>query len=228
MTRFFCAILFSLFALSAHAEKVKVLNAALSLDSAGKVSEVQFKGQVAPSLESALRTRISSWKFSPVLVQGQPRAATVNLHMNLGFEPNGDRMQVRIISAGTGLGVVKLKAPRYPRRELRRSKNGNVVLRLLVGPDGNVIEAIAIDSTSKLFERAALKAASTYFFEPLLVDGVPARAEIYMPVSFFIAGQQLPLPDLSEVIGVNLDANGGALVAEQGGQLISDDVAASL
>ncbi len=135
---------------------------------------------------------------------------------------------MRVVAAGTSLRVLKAAPPKYPKRDLRNQISGSVVLKLVVGEDGHVLEASTVYATNKRFERAALKAAGAWRFDPLLVDGAPARGEIYMPVSFSTVMRRMPLPDLFEHIGVNLNAEAGAMVAEQGGQLITPDVAATL
>lgn len=230
MSRLICILACFLLVTAAHAEQIKSLSAKLSLDSGGRVSALEFNDPVTSSIEPALRERVFSWAFAPVLVDGEPRAATLNLGITLGFEEHGDKVLVRIVDASTSLRVLKAGPPRYPKRDLRYQTSGIVVLKLLVAEDGRVLEASAVDATNERFEKAALKAAVNWIYEPLLVEGTPARGEIYIPVRFSAgtSRRSLPLPDLSEYIGVTLNAEAGAMVAEQGGQLLTENVAATL
>lgn len=222
MLRSIVALAFLAISCSAHAEQYKHIEAALSLDALGSVSAVEFNGPVADKLADALRAKVRQWRFKPVLVDGQPRAATLNLSIKLGFEGDGERMKVRVVRASTGLRPLELKAPKYPRSELKKPRSGNVVMKLLIDLDGSVASATAIHATNPSFSRAAIRAASSYRFEPLLVDGQPARAEIYMPARFYTGGRPLPLPELPELQGSELQGEFGALAAEMGGQLASE------
>ncbi len=98
------------------------------------------------------------------------------------------------------------------------------MVKLLVGEDGSVLERSAVDATNEQFSRAALKAARDWRFEPLLIDGRPARGEIYLPTSFAVRGQPMPKVDLSELIGLALEADRPALATALGGQLLSEDI----
>ncbi|MCB1607526.1 MAG: energy transducer TonB [Xanthomonadales bacterium] len=194
----------------------------MSLDELGAVSAIEFREPVAPKLERALRDRISGWRFSPVLVEGEPGPATVNLSITLGFTETGETFQARVIRAATGLKTLSMSVPKYPRSELRAQRGGTVVLKLVVDTDGSVADAIPVYATNAKFSRAAIRAAMHYRFEPLLVDGVPARAEIYIPARFYINGRIPELPEIPELRGSELETGSGALTAELGGQLLTE------
>lgn len=74
------------------------------------------------------------------------------------------------ISDGEYLPIVKV-APVYPNRALTRGLEGYVVVEFTVTPQGTTKDAIVIESTSSLFERAAVEAALKFKYKPRVIDG---------------------------------------------------------
>jgi periplasmic protein TonB len=74
------------------------------------------------------------------------------------------------ISDGEYLPIVKV-APVYPNRALTRGLEGYVVVEFTVTPQGTTRDAIVIESTSSLFERAAVEAALKFKYKPRVIDG---------------------------------------------------------
>jgi len=77
--------------------------------------------------------------------------------------------------------------PAYPRRELAKGIEGDVLLRVLVDPSGmpQTIEVIG-GSRNRNFERAAINALKRWRFQPHTVDGAPRSAWASVPVTFRI------------------------------------------
>ena len=73
-------------------------------------------------------------------------------------------------SDGDYLPIVKV-APIYPRRAQSRGIEGYVIVEFTVTKTGAVRDPVIIESTSTLFERAALKAALKFKYKPRVVDG---------------------------------------------------------
>jgi TonB family protein len=224
MLRIFLALLLLLTTTTAQADRLWRVEAALDLDALGAVLDVRFHDELPAQLDAPLRERIAQWRFSPVLGNGEPAAATVNLYVELLIEEAGEKLRFRIREAGTNLRVVEARPPRYPASELRAGRGGHAVLKLLVGEDGRVLQSSAVDASNEQFSKAALKAARYWRYQPLLIAGKPARGEIYVPTSFAIRGQPMPRIDLSDLIGLTLQADRPALAASAGGQLLSKDI----
>jgi protein TonB len=74
------------------------------------------------------------------------------------------------ISDGEYLPIVKV-APVYPNRALTRGLEGYVVVEFTVTPQGTTRDAIVIESTSSLFDRAAVEAALKFKYKPRVIDG---------------------------------------------------------
>lgn len=78
------------------------------------------------------------------------------------------------IAEGDYLPIVRV-APVYPARALSRGLEGFVDLSFTVTTTGSVEDPIVLQSTSSLFERAAIRAVLKFKYKPRVVDGVPVR-----------------------------------------------------
>ncbi len=78
------------------------------------------------------------------------------------------------IAEGDYLPIVRV-APVYPTRALIRELEGFVDMSFTVTTAGTVKDAIVLQSTSKLFERAATRAVLKFKYKPRVVDGIPVE-----------------------------------------------------
>lgn len=74
-------------------------------------------------------------------------------------------------SDGEYLPIVKV-APVYPSRALSRGLEGYVIVEFTVTRTGAVKDVFVVESTSSLFERAAIQAAYKFKYKPRVIDGV--------------------------------------------------------
>ncbi|WP_417317018.1 TonB family protein [Emcibacter sp.] len=102
-----------------------------------------------------------------------------NLNVQTGFEIGSAQVDTGIQVAGTGgfaasdgdyLPIVKV-APVYPRRAAERGIEGYVILEFTVTKNGTVTDIVVVETTSSLFNRAAIKAAEKFKYKPKVVDG---------------------------------------------------------
>ena len=78
------------------------------------------------------------------------------------------------IAEGDYLPIVRV-APVYPARALSRGLEGFVDLMFTVTTAGTVKDPVVLQSTSSLFERAAIRAVLKFKYKPRVVDGVPVE-----------------------------------------------------
>ena len=94
-------------------------------------------------------------------------AAPINVGINLsttgfGLSP----------SDGEYLPIVKVQ-PIYPRRALSRGVEGYVIVEFTVTKQGTTKDVRVVESTSSMFDNAAVKAAQKFKYKPRVVDGQP-------------------------------------------------------
>jgi protein TonB len=76
------------------------------------------------------------------------------------------------ISDGEYLPIVKV-APIYPPRAAQRGLEGYVIVQYTVTTTGEVRDVVVIESSSSLFDRAAVESAQKYRYKPRVIDGTP-------------------------------------------------------
>ncbi len=109
-------------------------------------------------------------------------APTVNADTAIGG-PGGMN-----IAEGDYLPIVRV-APVYPARALSRGLEGYVDLAFTVTETGTVKDPVVIQSTSSLFERAAIRAVLKFKYKPRVVDGVPVEVPgVKTRITFKIEG----------------------------------------
>jgi len=64
-------------------------------------------------------------------------------------------------------------APQYPMRALQRRLEGYVIVEFVVTTSGAVRDVTIVESTSPIFEQAAVEAAQKFKYKPRVVDGQP-------------------------------------------------------
>lgn len=87
------------------------------------------------------------------------------------------------------LAFRRTHAPKYPPEAKRNGESGWVVLRVLVGLEGEPIR-YAIDprtTATELLIQAAIAAIDQWTFKPAIKDGRPVVAWMVVPIGFFIS-----------------------------------------
>lgn len=109
-------------------------------------------------------------------------APTVNADTSIGGPGSMN------IAEGDYLPIVRV-APVYPARALSRGLEGYVDLSFTVTTAGTTKDPIVIQSTSSLFERAAIRAVLKFKYKPRVVDGVPVDVpNVKTRITFKIEG----------------------------------------
>lgn len=79
--------------------------------------------------------------------------------------------------------IIKAYAPIYPEMALKTGVEGQVIVRVVVDTNGNVIKANIMKSIPVL-DQAALDAAKKWKFSPGEKDGKKVKVEMLLPVRF--------------------------------------------
>jgi protein TonB len=86
--------------------------------------------------------------------------------------------------------------PAYPAELRKAGLSGEVQVEFIVDAQGAVREAIAVNSTWREFESAAIEAVSKWRFVPGQKDGRPVGARLRMPIVFRLSdGAGTPAAD---------------------------------
>lgn len=98
-----------------------------------------------------------------------------------GLDMSASTMDTAAIDTGTGgfsatdgefLPIVRVN-PQYPARAAENGVEGFVLVSFTVTSEGTTDAVTVVESSHKMFERAAVKAAEKYKYKPRVVDGDP-------------------------------------------------------
>ncbi|MCC3862283.1 energy transducer TonB [Pseudemcibacter aquimaris] len=133
-----------------------------------EVREVERKPEAPTEVEAAPEISIDM-------------SSSVDNVSGVGVEISANAMEAAPISTGTGgfsasdgefLPIVRVN-PAYPSRAAENGVEGYVLVEFTVQPDGSTADVIVIESSHKMFERNAVRAAQKYKYKPRVVDGEP-------------------------------------------------------
>ena len=99
--------------------------------------------------------------------------------MNWG--PAGDE---GFVASSTNPKITHFAKPNYPEMARRAQIEGTVIVKVLVGPDGNVKDAQVIQGVNPLLNNAALAAARKCKFIPGKQRNIPVKAWMALPFNF--------------------------------------------
>lgn len=147
-------------------QKALLLSAegSIVIEADGSVGEYTIATPLTPELMEVLSKSIPRWRFEPVLVDGKPVRAESKMRLSLAAVETGKEYRVAIENvvfpggmsaldqarASQGAPVQALgrqmNPPVYPRTLERAGVTGRVLLGLHFGPDGRMLDVVAVQS----------------------------------------------------------------------------------
>mgnify|MGYP001545153299 CR=1 FL=1 len=98
--------------------------------------------------------------------------------------PTFDLGDEGFVASSTNPKIVTWAKPEYPEMARRAQIEGTVIVKVLVGPDGNVKQAIVLQSVNPLLNNAAIDAAYRCKFVPGKQRNIPVKAWMALPFNF--------------------------------------------
>ena len=128
---------------------------------------LQLRDEIPP------REKLTSTVLPPARPQYNANTGPIGVHLPIPAPPEGGQgIPVRgAFTDGPLVALVRV-APVYPSRAIARELEGYVVVQFDVAPNGQVTNVVVIESSSSVFNAAAVKAAERFKFKPRVVDGV--------------------------------------------------------
>lgn len=87
-----------------------------------------------------------------------------------------------------GPRFVQRVMPRYPELARRKGREGHVLLRLVIGPGGELRDVEVVEGGGHGFDEAALAAVRASLFAPAMRDGRAVECAALLPVRFALKG----------------------------------------
>jgi len=98
--------------------------------------------------------------------------------------PSFDLGDEGFVASSTNPQIVNWAKPEYPEMARRAQIEGTVIVKVLVGPDGSVKQAIVLQSVNPLLNSAAIDAAFRCKFIPGKQRNIPVKAWMALPFNF--------------------------------------------
>ncbi len=141
-----------------------------------------------PLLVQAARDAVQQWVYNPTLLNGEPVEVVTQIDVNFTLAEDstmtGATGEVHMIGGGVSAPVPIYKVePAYPPGLPADSKDGRVLLGIVINGDGNVATAEPVSGDPAFFE-AALEAVRQWKFKPGMKDGQPVSVKANVEVNF--------------------------------------------
>ncbi len=156
--------------------------------------------ELPPSIAAPVDRSVRSWRFVPVLVDGQPVVAKSHWNLHLSLEPLDGAYQMRIskVTFGDPRRAHGLAPPNYPRDAAIAGVGAQVDLALKLDDKGKVIAAHSYQTSltqrandkvarawRRRFEQAATEVAMQWTFDLTeTIDGKTIESITRVPVEF--------------------------------------------
>lgn len=167
------------------------------IDTEGKVDDYRIETHLGEPLSGAVDRAVRGWRFVPVVIDGQPRRAEARMRITLAATKVGEDFEVKVDNVifprekptakeapapghvPTRIEAGKFTPPVYPPGLMFAGLDGQVLVALRVGEDGNAADVAAVQSmlldvrgrektlqqAVGLFEQASLAAARQWTFK---------------------------------------------------------------
>jgi TonB family protein len=150
----------------------------VSLDAAGLPQKVTLEHAEANKLQTFVESALKQWRFAPARQGDQPVAADFRVAFHF-FPPMGS-----VPGKARPPRAIRQSPPVYPYNLRRNNITGQVLVGFVVDTKGQVVNAVAIRSTSPAFNEAAVEAVLSWKFEPAMVDGRAVNTAMSVPMVF--------------------------------------------
>jgi len=117
--------------------------------------------------------KLTKTELPPARPVESSNSGTIGVRMPTPTAPHGGTQApgFSLYNDGPLVSVVRV-APVYPARALSQGLEGTVVVKFDVDSDGRVFNVVVVESSHRVFEKAAIQAAERFKFKPRVIDGV--------------------------------------------------------
>lgn len=136
----------------------------IKIDPSGALVDYRSETPLPDNVRASLEKQVRSWRFEPVLVQGQPVTARARMRVtlaardlgneqyavsvdNVTFPANNQAVMPDAPPAAATIASRKIGAPGYPMSLARAGVSGMVLLYLRLSPEGRVLEAVPVQTS---------------------------------------------------------------------------------
>ncbi len=115
----------------------------ITIGTDGAVAGLTLDDGLQPVVRDAVEQQVRTWRFHPIVEDGQPVVGVAAMWLTLAAKPDGDDviLSVAKVSFAETVPLVRpAKTPTYPMNALKQGVEGIVELHMLVGEGGKVAQ----------------------------------------------------------------------------------------
>lgn len=174
------------------------VRAAVDIDAQGKIVHLNLlraqheEPELPAQMLSLARSTIANWEFTPATVNGKPAPAHTFVDGTFEFKEQGRNYQARVRYVSHGPRLDRIVAPRYPKEMIEAHSQADLMMLVLVHPDGSLsdIHLEWATSTQKrpviAFTQSATLAISQWRAQPESVDGHAVSSWVRIPINYYL------------------------------------------
>jgi protein TonB len=145
----------------------------------------QVTGEAGPDAGSEAQQVVASGAGETSRASGTPGAIGAQALGGTGW---GDGPVGASFGDADGPRFVQRVMPRYPELARRRGREGLVLLRLTIGPRGELRDVAVVESGGQGFDEAALAAVKASVYAPAMRGGRGVECAALLPIRFTLKG----------------------------------------
>lgn len=207
--RSFLLLLSCAFALPAFADKPQAeldmsTSGEIVIAADGSVASHELDPGLAPVVKDLVDRNVRTWRFEPILVDGQPRPARTRMQLALRALPNEEgnyTLRLENVWFGVTKPNPRNRPPAYPRSAISARVGARLMVVAKLDARGNVVDVhpyqTSLDRQTRgdgmarrlrgMFERAGLAAVKGWKFTPgEMINGEAIGGSVMVPIWFQI------------------------------------------
>lgn len=144
-----------------------------------------------PLLVQAAKQAVEQWRFRPTLLNGEPVEVITNIDVGFtlpdapaGASRSAEAPDVHLIGGGVSAPVpISRVQPKFPAGIPPETQEARVMLKIVIGTEGEVAEVEPLDGDPAFFE-AAIEAVKQWKFQPGMKEGKPVKVRANVETNF--------------------------------------------
>ena len=172
----------------------------------GHVSDYRLNSKLSDEVAKLIDKDVRSWRFEPILIDGQAVIAKTSMHLRLNAESvPGDKqsyvMRIADVRFGEPQRSGKMIPPHYPEAAVSARLGARVLLYLHLDDSGNVVEVQPYQTSlgartrseheaeqwRRAFEKSGVAAAKQWHFDLAeTVNGKPIGTTVIVPIEYSV------------------------------------------
>ncbi len=151
----------------------------------GVPSDIQIVKGLGEGLDEKAIEAVSQWRFKPGMKDGVPVAVKAQVNVNFRLLNDGEKAAAFPASGNaTSPSLISKREPEYTNEAREKKLSGNVLLSIVVGPDGVPQNIKVVSPLGSGLDEKAIEAVSKWCFKPGTRDGAPVAVKAQVEVSF--------------------------------------------